>query len=32
MYQAIQPGMTLRQIEDIAIRYVEQHNLIAAFK
>lgn len=31
IYQAIQPGMSLKEIEDIAIRYINQHHLIAAF-
>lgn len=31
LYQSIHPGMTLMQIEDIALRYIQHHKLIAAF-
>jgi hypothetical protein len=30
--QGLEPGMRLKDAEDIAIRYIEKHNLIAAFK
>jgi methionine aminopeptidase len=32
VYQSIEPGMTLKDIEVIVIRYIEKNNLIAAFK
>ncbi len=32
VYQSIEPGMTLKDIEAIVVRYIEKHNLIAAFK
>lgn len=30
--QSLEPGMSLKDAEDIAIRYIERHSLIAAFK
>lgn len=31
LYQYIAPGQTLKDIEDVAMRYIKKHNLIAAF-
>ncbi|MBP7885088.1 hypothetical protein KAZ93_02900 [Patescibacteria group bacterium] len=31
LYQSIAPGMSLIALQDIAMRYIDQHHLIPAF-